>query len=182
MSFKLIFKISFKKKASHSVVSRADRFSGQHGGLLIAHNQYHRCDLHDFTSTMFTFSIACIMTSKHITHLFVLIYNPPKSSPYNISVTSLIDCLSHYFTKLSEWCYKHQLPLSEISVVGDFNLPDVLLEFCYLPICRRLRTSRFYDLERIRLTSESTNAFEGKHPRPNFYTMCQLNSIRGTFS
>ena len=106
----------FPLECNYSIISRSDRLTGEHGGVLIATKnslQYN----HLKVSNLNDFSAAIYLTDNYSSHMFLLIYNPSKNSPYRVRSDLLIDCISSY--------YNDDLLLSNsFTILGDINLDD----------------------------------------------------------
>ena len=64
------------------------------------------------------YSTAIYLFDEYSSHMFLLIYNPPTSSPYRIQADSLIDCISSYFND-------DLVSSNSFTILGDINLVDV---------------------------------------------------------
>ena len=106
-----------------SLVSRADRDVGKHGGLLIACKPTRDIKLLDVSASLFEFSVASIAYSDTLSYLIILIYNPPVGSKYRHSCEQLISCFNYYRSVFEN--FRSLNSLHNIILLGDFNLPGV---------------------------------------------------------
>ena len=148
--------------ASHNIVCRVDRLSGQHGGLLIAASVAHHIRVVDFSLPNFPFSLACGILESNPT-FFILIYNPPATSSYRIDVIELIDCLNAYMNNFQQLIYNSSMgPLHRVILLGDFNSPGI--DWNMLSSCNS-QESLFIDatleLELIQLVDSPTHIRNG---------------------
>ena len=113
---------------NYSIIARRDRSGGEHGGVLIAAKKDFCFNYSDLTHTIDRnmkigqindFAVAISITTTQDSHLFLLIYNPPSTSPYRIEASLLTDCISSCYTKFE---INH---LRSFSILGDLNLNDV---------------------------------------------------------
>ena len=106
----------FPLDCNYSIISRSDRLTGEHGGVLIATKNTFQYN-HLKASNRNDFSTAIYLIDNNSSHMFLLIYNPPKNSPYRVHSDLLVDCISSY--------YNDDLLLSNsFTILGDINLDD----------------------------------------------------------
>ena len=115
-------------KCNYSIIARQDRSGGEHGGVLVAAKKDFCFNYSDLTQKIGRnmkigqindFAVAISITTIQGSHLFLLIYNPPSTSPYRIEANLLADWISSCYAKF-EINY-----LSSFSILGDLNLNDV---------------------------------------------------------
>ena len=110
-----------------SVVTRVDRKCGYHGGVLIAARNNAMFSLVDLKNSI-DYIASSIRTTSNCCFLIIVVYNPPASSRYRISVSELVHQLSALIAKFHEsW----RSTFSSILLLGDFNLPDVCWDSLY---------------------------------------------------
>ena len=107
----------FPLKSNNTTISRQDRLTGEHGGVLIATKKEFQLN-HSEVSKLNDYSNAIYVFHEYSSHMFLLIYNQPTNSPYRIQADSLIDCISSYFND-------DLVPSNSFTIFGDINLVDV---------------------------------------------------------
>ena len=115
-------------KCNYSIIARQDRSGGEHGGVLVAAKKDFCFNYSDLSQKIGRnmrigqindFAVTISITAIQGSHLFLLIYNPPSTSPYRIEANFLTDWISSCYAKF-EINY-----LSSFSILGYLNLNDI---------------------------------------------------------
>ena len=115
-------------KFTYPIIVRQDRSGGEHGGVLVAAKKNLCFNYSDLTQKfghnmkigqINDFAVTISITIIQGSHWFLLIYNPPSTSPYRIDANLLTDWISSCYAKFDINYF------SSFSILGDLNLNDV---------------------------------------------------------
>ena len=118
----------FPLNCNYSIIARRDRSDGDHGGVLIATKKDFSYNYSDLTKEIDKtlkighindFAVAISIDTLLSSHMFLLIYNPPSTSPYRIEANLLADWISSCHAK-----FDNNAPNS-FTILGDLNLKDI---------------------------------------------------------
>ena len=119
--------------ADYTVLARSDRKNGEHGGSLIAIKGSIPSTFH-IQPVVCESPVGCavLLVSASLLICIAVIYNPPASSHFRLSVISISEFLETAHIAFKSECAKRgSLHDSYFLVSGDMNLPNIDWYSCY---------------------------------------------------
>ena len=108
----------------YTVISRTDRSSGPHGGVVIGALPNANASLSEVPIVnQFDFGCAVLVRTGDYCFIIATIYLPPKDSNYRINANSLTEFITEVSNYLKKYALKHGMLNTDLYLVGDLNLP-----------------------------------------------------------